>query len=562
MKLYTKLIISLLAGIVLVSGIAQLFQFLTVSAQVKHFSQDNLRLIKQREEAFAETIFLSIEGAVASSLERGEMDKFNRILAEQRHTKGLLEFSLHSQEGVVTHSTNEAFIHSTLPETMLTSISANPRRVFQWTQDGVEIIEPQMVVGDCVRCHLDWRPGEIGGYTHFRFSKEALNQAERSADDTLGTLRRSLVHTSLLSLVGIIIVLVLVMHIVVKKFVAQPLARMNTRVNDIAEGEGDLTVRIDVDSRDEIGNLSSAVNVFIGKIQGMVKDIATNAQVLGQSSVHLAKLSEGIRADSSGMQSRSNTVAASAEQMSQSMRCVAAAMDQAANNISMVALSADQMNTVIAEIVKNTVQARQISDKAVLEAKDAAGMMEALGRSAVDIGKATQSITEISEQTNLLALNATIEAARAGEAGKGFAVVANEIKELARQTANSSIEIKQNNDGIQTATATAIQKINEIGATITRVNEFVSGIAIAMEEQSTTTRDIAANVSEASSGLQDVNRNVSQSSTVTAQMATEIAEVNASMDGLSQNNIQINQNAEEVSRLANQLKDLVGRFSV
>ncbi len=562
MKLYTKLIISLSIGIVLVAAGAQLFQYLNISAQVETFSQDNLQLLKAREEAFSESIFLSIERAVAGSLERGEMEKFNRILADQRNTEGLIEFSLHNREGVVTHSTDEVYLSSTLPEDTLSQISGNPQRILRWTDDGVEIIQPQMVVGDCIRCHLDWQNGEIGGYTHFRFSKEALNQAQISAANTISAMNRSILKNSLVSLFGIVLVLVLVMHVVVKRFVALPLKRMNARVKDIAEGQGDLTARIDVDSKDEIGVLSGAVNQFIEKIQYMIRDIATNAETLEQSSIHMAQLSESISSDSSGMQSRSHTVAASADQMSQNMRSVAAAMDQAASNISMVAESADQMNSVITEIVKNTSKARQISDNAVLESKDAAAMMETLGMSALDIGKATQSITEISEQTNLLALNATIEAARAGEAGKGFAVVANEIKELARQTALSSLEIKQKNDGIQNATHTAIQKMNQIGDTIARINEFVSGIATAMEEQSTTTRDIADNVGEASAGLQEVNQNVSQSSTVTAKMADEISEVNASVDGLTRNNTQINQNAGEVSRLAGQLKELVGRFTV
>ncbi|MDA8140352.1 MAG: methyl-accepting chemotaxis protein, partial [Desulfobacteraceae bacterium] len=462
MKLYTKLLLSLLAGVAAVAACAQMLQYLSIRAQVKRFSEANLTLLSQSQEAFVKNIFESIEYAVAGSLERGEMDKFNRILAEQRKIDGLTEFSLHNREGMVTYSSDAAYLSTTLAPETKAKLETAPQMLMQWTVDAVEIVQPQMVKGDCVRCHLNWRPGEIGGYTHFRFSKSRLDQAQITASNIQRSLGRSVLKNAILSILGIMAVLVLVMHWIVKKFVALPLQRMNERVHDIAEGEGDLTARVTVFSQDEIGRLSSAFNQFIEKLQHMIRDIAAKAGALSDSSVHLASLSENISSDSSGMQSRSNTVAASAEQMSQGMRTVAASMDQSAGSISMVAAATEQMSSVITEIVQSAAEARRISDAAVAEAQAAVALMGELGKSAQDIGKATQSITDISEQTNLLALNATIEAARAGEAGKGFAVVANEIKELARQTAASSVEIKDKNNGIQETISAAIEKINKI----------------------------------------------------------------------------------------------------
>jgi len=116
--------------------------------------------------------------------------------------------------------------------------------------------------------------------------------------------------------------------------------------------------------------------------------------------------------------------------------------------------------------------------------------------------------------------------------------------------------------GVQQATTTATGKMSDIGTIIARINDFVTGIAGAMEEQAATTRDIAANVGQAAVGIQEVNRNVTRSSPLTAQMAEEIAEVNTAVDGMSHSNAQINQNAEELSHLAGQLKELGGRFTV
>ena len=124
---------------------------------------------------------------------------------------------------------------------------------------------------------------------------------------------------------------------------------------------------------------------------------------------------------------KSNQVAAAAEEMSANMNSVAAASEQASTNVQMVAAASEQMSATINEIAGNTEKGRSITGDAVHQAKNVSARVAELGKAAVDVGKVTETINEISEQTNLLALNATIEAARAGEAGKGFAVVASEV---------------------------------------------------------------------------------------------------------------------------------------
>ena len=136
--------------------------------------------------------------------------------------------------------------------------------------------------------------------------------------------------------------------------------------------------------------------------------------------------------------------------------------------------------------------------------------MQKLGQAAQEIGQVTETITNISAQTNLLALNATIEAARAGTAGKGFAVVANEIKELARQTAEATEDIKARIAGIQDSTGTAISDIGQITTVIKDVGGIVASIAAAIEEQATVTKDVAGNIAQASTGVRDANQHVNQ----------------------------------------------------
>jgi len=146
-------------------------------------------------------------------------------------------------------------------------------------------------------------------------------------------------------------------------------------------------------------------------------------------------------------------------------------------------------------------------------------MMQQLGQAAREIGKVTETITDISSQTNLLALNATIEAARAGAAGKGFAVVANEIKELARQTAEATEDIKGRSPGCRVRREERSRISRRSAGLIKEVGSIVAGIAAAIEEQAAVTKDVAGNIAQASSGVKEANERVSQTAAVSKSIA-------------------------------------------
>ncbi|MBL7179907.1 MAG: hypothetical protein ISS65_06810 [Desulfobacterales bacterium] len=314
--------------------------------------------------------------------------------------------------------------------------------------------------------------------------------------------------------------------------------------------------------RDELDKLAAWVNTFITQVSRIIKNISDHSETLSKSSIDLSNLSGQMSKGAENMSGKSNTVATAAEEMSSNINSVAAAMEQAATNINIVATAAEEMTATINEIAQNSGKARVITGEAVSQTQSASDKIQELGKAAQDVGKVTETITEISEQTNLLALNATIEAARAGDAGKGFAVVANEIKELARQTAAATREIKANIEGIQGSTAGTVKEIEQISKVINDVNEIVSTIAAAVEEQSVTTNEIASNVAQASQGIMEVNQNVAQSSTVSADIAKDIADVNQEANEISTSSSQVNLNATELSKLAEQLTKMVRKFKI
>jgi methyl-accepting chemotaxis protein len=185
-----------------------------------------------------------------------------------------------------------------------------------------------------------------------------------------------------------------------------------------------------------------------------------------------------------------------------------------------------------------------------------------LGQAADEIGRVIEVIQDIAEQTNLLALNATIEAARAGEAGKGFAVVATEVKELAKQTAAATDDIRTRIESMQASTGDAVESIREISEVINNVNEVSRTIASAVEEQSITTRQISDNVSTTASAAESVARGVAE----TAMASREITENITRVDGVL---MQTAEGADEsrdagtrLSQLAEEMNGLIGRFRI
>jgi methyl-accepting chemotaxis protein len=326
-------------------------------------------------------------------------------------------------------------------------------------------------------------------------------------------------------------------------------------------GQGDLRARSGISGSDELGGMGASLDKMAGDLQGIMSEIGSDASKLDNTSDGLLQISKKVANECDTSSAHANSVAVATEEMSVNMNSVAAAVEETATNVSMIAESVSAMTDTIKVITDDTEAARNKTTEAVSQSESASNRVDELGIAATEISKVTEVITEISEQTNLLALNATIEAARAGEAGKGFAVVANEIKALAKQTAEATLDIRSKIESIQNSTNHTVTEINSIVAIINTVDDLVSGVAGALEEQTETAMGISENVGQASAGILEVTENVAQSSAVSMEVASDLTSVNQDIEEINVSSGELSGKAGDLRQLASALAERVGKFT-
>ncbi len=322
-------------------------------------------------------------------------------------------------------------------------------------------------------------------------------------------------------MIGIIVgafALGILLAFIIAGAVARPLAEMRRVVG--AAAEGDLTIRADIQSKDEIGETATSMNGFLEKLHDSMVHVA-------QAAAQVAAASEQLSASSEELSSGAQEQASSLEETSASLEEITSTVKQSADN-------ARQASTV-------AVSSRDSADKGGQVVGSAVAAMEEINRSSKKIAEIIGVIDEIAFQTNLLALNAAVEAARAGEQGRGFAVVAAEVRNLAQRSATAAKEIKvlirdslqKVDDGSELVNASGVT-LKEIVSSVKKVTDFVADIASAGAEQA--------------SGIEQVNRAVSQMDQVVQSNSAQTEEMSAT--------------AEELAGQAQTLRQLVDRFKL
>ncbi len=428
--------------------------------------------------------------------------------------------------------------------------------------------------------------------------KERLDRSEQQFADELKAETRAIAQSlksqrirNIYIFIGVVTGVLLLSFFIIIKYLTTPLGNTVAMMRDIAEGEGDLTKRLHIASRDEIGNLSLWFNNFIQNIQSIISSVVHNSKQLEKASSVLtstaAQLSSGAgeltrQAENASslthqIKEHVNNVNTTAETMSHKASSIAQSASQTSEHVTSAAAAVEEMNSTINEVARSCASAQQLADKGAVESASVKEEVESLNQAAQEIGTITEIISRITEQVNLLALNATIEAASAGEAGRGFAVVANEIKELARQTADATAGISSSIESIQEKTTGVLHSINKVSAATNDVNDITISIAAAVEEQSVTSAEISKMVSHAAHNVEEVSEDVEALTTsITGTIVTSIAEAAEQLGNVSESVQEMKKVAAETSSsvsdideasanlslLASQLKGLVSKFKL
>jgi methyl-accepting chemotaxis protein len=367
-------------------------------------------------------------------------------------------------------------------------------------------------------------------------STDELDQGATRSEQTALSAGTRATRISLL-LCGVSLLILFLGSFRLVRTISYSLSRLTQMIHNIAEGEGDVTKRLEIAGgigNDELGEVSRLFNLFMDKLQEILRGIAAHSHKLTTASQKLLESSQQITSNSGETAVQSQSVSRATQQVSQ--------------NLESLSTGAGEMTVTVQSIAANAHEAARVAGSAVSAAEAANATIAKLGRSGAEIGVVVKVITSIAQQTNLLALNATIEAARAGDAGKGFAVVANEVKELAKQTAKATEDISHKITTIQADTKGAVAAIETVSGVIHQINNISATIAAAVEEQSATTQEMTRNSSEAAIGA--------------GEISVSIGGVAQAAEGTSARAQESQRAAQELAESASELSRLMRQFKI
>lgn len=398
-------------------------------------------------------------------------------------------------------------------------------------------------------------------------SQETYNRSEATYLTTLKTL---------ITLIVLCALLTLLLSILTIRATVIPIKQVNKRLKEISESSGDLTQRIGYQSKDELGELSSNFDLFINKLQAIIKDIYSVADSMKSSSTQLYKATETTTMTLEGITS---TITQIAETTSDS------------------ATIAQQTHTNVDEIVRFSKSTSQTSNNALIQGKDAretaqmgavkitevVGSIEEIAFSSKDvssiidelnissqkIGDIIQIITGISSQTNLLALNAAIEAARAGESGKGFSVVAEEIRKLADESNNAATEIANLVKENQLKTITAVDSVSEVEKKVSLGVNKASEVGKSMQNIINNINDIVVQISEISNdnnqqaqSTKEMGGSIKNIAYSSSEIASGTENISASIQEQLSTMCEIEQTTQDLSLMTEKLNSIICGFKI
>jgi len=427
------------------------------------------------------------------------------------------------------------------------TISRNPEQVIATKEQIGEntylrvAIADKMVAEGCVNCHNtradtpknDWKLGDVRGILEIKSDITSQIAANRAASMTI-----------IAVLIAILAIVMLAIYVIYKTIIDRKLKHVTNAVSELAKGEGDLTIRLEVKDSDEIDELAKLLNQFLDQHQKFIGEIAQSTDLLAGASENMASIVEDAKQGIVQQQTQTDMVATAITEMTATVQEVASS----ASDAEAAAVHASEEANSGKNIVAGNIKAINLLAG---EVENATQVIQTLHKESENIGSVLDVIKGIAEQTNLLALNAAIEAARAGEQGRGFAVVADEVRTLASRTQQSTKEIQEMIEALQTGTKSAVEvmergraaaetsvtqaaeageSLGNITQSVASISSINSQIATAAEEQSHVASEIDKNVNN----ISEIAKQTADGADRTAQASRDVADITNSLRGLIQ----------------------------
>lgn len=480
----------ILTGIILASALSAIFSCLIfVKLENKRIAESSSRELSLLADVIA--------GNASGALAFGDSDSAMEALKTLKANPNIIGAVIYDADNAVFGSYDRSKPKATradIPNGFPVRVSA---QTINFEEDYLEVSKPIVAEGE--------RLGVI-------YVREDLSEAQKANRELISA-------ATIISLLGIVFSTILAL--VIQRTIVGPVNQVVSALKDIAEGEGDLTRRLEVQTNDELGELANWFNIFIERIHAITVQFRDTSDELIQSSEQLSFTTEKTNQGVVKQQREIDQVASAITEMSGTVQEVGHNVTNAAQDAEQADGQANEGRNIVSQTMRSI-------DSLCSEIERAAEVITNLQHESDNIGAVVEVIGGIAEQTNLLALNAAIEAARAGEQGRGFAVVADEVRSLASRTQSSTQEIKEMIERLQLGANEAVQ-VMENGREQTSVtvdhakkaDESLNNIAEAVAVIRNMSQQIASATQEQSAVTEEINQSINNISQVASQTAEE-----------------------------------------